>query len=297
MKILITGCLGQLGTELRTCFERGYTKLGVPDILKKTNEIYAVDINELDISDFSAVIELFNTQHFDAVINCAAYTDVNGCEYNRDTAFKANALGPRNLAIAADKTGAKLIHISTDYVFSGVGNSPHIEWDKCDPQNVYGKSKLLGEQYVREFCRKYFIVRTSWLYSRTGKNFVKTMLKINREKGMCRVVSDQYGNPTNVADLAHHILKLLETEQYGIYHGTGNDVCSWFEFAEKIVELAGIRSDVQPCSSEEYPSPAQRPAYSALDNMMFRNTVGDEFRGWEEALADFFSDGGFEKEI
>lgn len=293
MKILITGCGGQLGTELCQCFERGYTELGVPEILKKTNEICAVDLNELDISDLGAVTELMNSERFDAVINCAAYTDVNGCEADHDTAFKANAIGPRNLALMAERIGAKLIHISTDYVFSGNGNVPYTEWDKCGPQCVYGKSKWLGEQYVRNFCRKYFIVRTAWLYGKTGKNFVKTMLKINRENGMCRVVNDQFGNPTNAADLAHHILKLLETEQYGIYHGTGNGVCSWFEFAEKIVELSGIKSDVQPCSTAEYPAPAKRPAYSALDNMMFRNTVGDEFRSWDKALESFFSGGEF----
>lgn len=288
MKILITGSGGQLGTELCGCFERGFTELGVPDILKKKNEIFAADIGELDISDLVAVTKLMNEQRFDAVINCAAYTNVNGCETNRDTAFGANALGPRNLAIASDKIGAKLIHISTDYVFSGSGDSPYTEWDKCDPQSVYGKSKLLGEQYVQTLCRKYFIVRTAWLYGKTGNNFVKTMLRINREKGECRVVDDQFGNPTNAADLAHHIIKLLETEQYGIYHGTGNGICSWFEFAKKIVELAEIKSEVMPCSTEEYPAPAKRPAFSALDNMMFRNTVGDEFRSWDKALESFF---------
>lgn len=290
MRILITGCGGQLGTELCGCFERGTTELGVPDILKKKNEIFAVDIDELDISDLAAVTKLMNEQRFDAVINCAAYTNVNGCETNRDTAFGANALGPRNLAIASDKIGAKLIHISTDYVFSGSSDSPYTEWDKCDPQSVYGKSKLLGEQFVRSLCRRYFIIRTAWLYGKTGNNFVKTMLKINREKGECSVVNDQFGNPTNAADLAHHIIKLLETEQYGIYHGTGNGVCSWFEFAKKIVELAGINSSVIPCTTKEYPTPAKRPAFSALDNMMFRNTIGDEFRNWDKALESFLND-------
>lgn len=290
MKILITGCGGQLGTELCLCFERGFTELGKPDILKKKNEIFAADIDELDISDLAAVTEFIAAQRFDAIINCAACTNVNGCETNRDAAFKANALGPRNLAIAADIIGARLIHLSTDYVFSGNSNTPYVEWDICGPQSVYGKSKLLGEQYVQSLCRKYFIVRTAWLYGKTGNNFVKTMLKINRENGECKVVSDQFGNPTNAADLAHHILKLLDTEQYGIYHGTGNGICSWYEFACKIVELAGISSDVKPCSTEEYPTPAKRPAFSAMDNMMFRNTVGDEFRSWDKALENFFDD-------
>lgn len=292
MKILITGCKGQLGSELCKCFERGYTELGTPNVLKDKNEITAVDIDKLDISDLSALQELFKSEKFDAVINCAAYTNVNGCETEKDTAFKANALGPRNLAIAAEKTGAKLIHISTDYVFKGNGTIPYTEWDKCDPQSAYGRSKWLGEQYVQQFCSRYFIVRTAWLYGYVGNNFVKTMVKINREKGSCKVVNDQFGNPTNAADLAHHILKLLDTEQYGIYHGTGNGECSWYEFTKKIVELAGIRSEVMPCTTEEYPTPAKRPAYSSLDNMMFRCTVGNEFREWEKALESFFNNKG-----
>lgn len=288
MKILITGARGQLGSELCRCFERGFTELGTPEILKHDNEITAVDMDELDISDKNAVEELFSEKCFDAVINCAAYTNVNGCETEPDTAFRANSIGPLNLAMSAEKIGAELVHISTDYVFSGDGNTPYREWDNVCPQSVYGKSKLLGEQYVREHCRRYYIVRTAWLYGYTGNNFVKTMIRINREKGGCRVVNDQFGSPTNAADLAHHLLKLLGSERYGIYHGTGNGVCSWFDFACKIVELAGITSDVQPCTTEEYPTPARRPAYSALENMMFKNTVGDEFRDWQTALKCFF---------
>ncbi len=288
MKILVTGASGQLGSELCRCFERGYTEIGTPEILKKNNEITALDLPEFDISDIEKVRALFENKKFDVIINCAAFTNVNLCETERDAAFKANAVGPRNLAVEAEKIGAKLIHVSTDYVFSGDGKTPYTEWEICAPQSVYGKSKLLGEQYVQQFCKRYFIVRTAWLYGYTGKNFVKTMLKINREKGACKVVNDQFGNPTNAADLAHHILKLPDTEQYGIYHGTGNGVCSWYDFTRKICELAGIKSDVSPCSTAEYPTPAKRPAYSALENMMLKNTVGDEFRDWETALKSFF---------
>lgn len=292
MKILVTGARGQLGSELCRCFERGYTELGTPDVLKQNNEITAVDIEELDISDKDAVERLFSEKRFDAVINCAAYTNVNACETEQDMAFRANSIGPANLAGAAEKFGAELVHISTDYVFAGDGSSPYREWDICAPQSVYGKSKLLGEQYVREQCRRYYIVRTAWLYGYTGGNFVKTMIRINREKGECRVVNDQLGNPTNAADLAHHVLKLIGSGRYGVYHGTGNGVCSWYEFAKKIVEFAGIVSDVKPCSTEEYPTTAKRPAYSALENMMFKNTVGDEFRDWQTALKVFFDNGG-----
>ena len=287
MKILITGGRGQLGTELAKCFERGYTELGTPGVLKEKNEVRLIDIDELDISDIAAVKSLFEKERYDAVINCAAYTNVNKCETERELAFKANALGPRNLAIAAEEIGAKLIHVSTDYVFEGEGSTPYVEWDICNPQSVYGKTKYLGEEYVKEFSKKYFIVRTAWLYGYYGANFVKTMRKIATEKGACKVVCDQRGNPTNAADLAHHILKLVTTEEYGIYHGTGEGECSWYEFTKKIVEFSGIDATVSPCTTEEYPTPAKRPSYSSLDNMMFKTTVGNEFRAWEDALLCF----------
>jgi dTDP-4-dehydrorhamnose reductase len=213
---------------------------------------------------------------------------VNLCETEQQAAFRANALGPRNLALAAEKTGAKLLHVSTDYVFSGDGSRPYAEWEQPCPQSVYGKTKYLGEEYVKQFCSRYFIVRTAWLYGYTGGNFVKTMLRIAREKGSCRVVNDQRGNPTNAADLAHHLLKLLTTEEYGVYHATGNGECSWYEFTRKILEYAKIPAEVSPCTTAEYPTPAKRPAYSALDHAMLRATVGDEFRPWEDALRAFF---------
>lgn len=290
MKILVTGAKGQLGTEIRLCFERGYTELGTPDILKCENEVDYVDIDTLDISSLEAVREIFKSGKYDAVINCAAYTNVNLAEGDgRDDAFKANAIGPRNLAIVCAENDAKLIHVSTDYVFAGDGSRPYVEYDVCAPQGVYGGTKLLGEQYIRELCPKYFIVRTAWLYGYHGKNFVKTMMNIAREKGACRVVCDQRGNPTNACDLAHHLLKLITTEEYGVYHGTGNGECSWYEFTQKIVEYAKIDAVVSPCTSEEFPSPVKRPAYSSLDNMMLRATVGDEFRHWQDALKAFMA--------
>ena len=287
MKILITGAMGQLGTEISKCFERGFTELGTPDVLKEKNEIRLIDIDELDISDVSAVTELVSREKYDAIINCAAYTNVNKCETERALAFKANAIGPRNLAIAAERIGAKLVHISTDYVFAGDGKTPYVEWDLCNPQSVYGKTKYLGEEYVKQFSTRYFIVRTAWLYGYYGGNFVKTMRKIATEKGACKVVSDQRGNPTNAADLAHHVLKLLTTEEYGVYHGTGTGECSWYEFTKKIIEYSKIDATVSPCTTEEFPTPAKRPAYSSLENMMFKTTVGDEFRPWESALECF----------
>ena len=290
MKILITGAKGQLGREIAACFERGYTELGCPEVLKNKNELRLIDIDEIDISKADEVNALFDSERFDAVINCAAFTNVNLCETERELAFRANAIGPRNLAIAAERVGAKIIHVSTDYVFAGDGTSPYVEWDICAPKSVYGSTKYLGEEYIKQFSTKYFIVRTAWLYGYYGNNFVKTMMKIAREKGACRVVCDQRGNPTNAADLAHHILKLLTTEEYGVYHGTGEGECSWYEFTKEIVSLAGIDATVTPCTTEEYPTPAKRPAYSSLDNMMFRATVGNEFRPWQEALAAFIKE-------
>ena len=288
MKILITGRNGQLGTEVYKCFERGYTELGIPEVLKENNEVTGIDVDELDITDLKAVSKLFESEKYDAVINCAAYTNVNMCETEKLSAFKVNAIGPRNLAICCEKTGAKLIHVSTDYVFPGNGTKPYVECDVCAPQSVYGSTKYLGEKYVQQFCSHYFIVRTAWLYGYYGNNFVKTMMRIAKEKGAAKVVDDQRGNPTNAADLAHHLLKLLNTEEYGIYHGTGNGECSWYEFTKKIMEFASINAEITPCTTEEYPTPAKRPAYSSLDNMMFKATVGDEFRDWEDALKNFF---------
>ena len=290
MNILIIGAKGQLGRELSDCFARGYTAIGVPEILKEEHKIIAADIDDVDIADLAALRAFANDKKIDVIFNCAAYTDVPGCESNVETAMRANAFGPRNLAILAEEKGAKLVHVSTDYVFGGDAEKPYIEWDIKNPQSVYGMSKHLGEEYIREQTGRYFIVRTSWLYSKYGKNFVKTMLRIAEEKGACRVVSDQRGNPTYAGDLAHHMLKLATTEHYGIYHGTGNGICSWYELTKKLVELAGIPATVSPCTSAEFPSPVKRPAYSALDNAALRATVGDEFRPWEDALAAFLKE-------
>lgn len=288
MNILITGGNGQLGTELAVALENQASELGaIPDCYQSAH-VVSVDVDQLDITDQKAVQDFVNDGAFGLIFNCAAYTNVDACEANRDDAFRVNALGARNLAIAAQNIGAKLVHVSTDYVFAGDGTQPYVEWDLCNPQSVYGASKLLGEQYVRDFCSRYFIVRTSWLYGYVGGNFVKTMLRLGRERGAITVVNDQRGNPTNAADLAHHILKLGASEQYGVYHCTGNGECSWYDFACKIIEYAGIDAKVSPCTSEEYaknrPDTAKRPAYSSLEHCMLRNTVGDEMRPWQEAL-------------
>lgn len=287
MNILITGCNGQLGAELTKILSSGDSELGSIPICYKNSGVTSVDIDTFDISNINAVTDFFSNQSFDIIINCAAMTNVDACETNFETAMKANAVGPRNLAQAAAKSDCKLVHVSTDYVFSGNSDRPYREWDIPAPNTVYGKSKLLGEQYVTQVCPKAFIVRTSWLYGYTGNNFVKTIIRLAREKGNVKVVVDQRGNPTNAADLAHHILRIAASEYYGIYHCTGEGECSWFDFASEIVRLSGIPCEVSPCTTAEFPRPARRPAYSSLDNLMLRCTVGDEIRHWKEAIACF----------
>ena len=261
MKIIVTGCKGQLGTELLKQLQEGRSELGpIPEKLLNATVI-PVDLPELDISNYRMVDEFVRRNRPDIIINCAAYTNVDGCEVHHDDAFKANALGPRNLAQAAEKTGARLVHVST--------------------------------KYVERFCHRHFIVRTAWLYSYYGKNFVKTIVNAGKKFGKLEVVNDQCGNPTNAADLAHEILQLCVTHEYGLYHCTGEGICSWYDFAAEIIRLSGVDATVAPCTSEEYkakhPDSADRPKWSALDNRMLRCTVGNDVRDWKDALACFFA--------
>jgi dTDP-4-dehydrorhamnose reductase len=287
MKILITGSKGQLGNELKDIINKGYSEIGKVSECIKNSQVFDFDVDKLDITDLKSVKNVLNTIKPDVVINCAAATNVDGCESDEDFAFKVNALGPRNLAMVCEEIGAKLVQVSTDYVFSGIGEKPLTEYDLTAPYSVYGKTKLLGENYVREFCSKYYIVRTAWLYGYVGHNFVYTMRRLGKEKDSINVVNDQIGNPTHANDLAYHILKLIETDEYGIYHCTGKGECSWYDFAKMIIELSNEECIVNPCTSEEYKTPAKRPEYSSLDNMMLRNTVGDEMRNWQDAIKSF----------
>ena len=291
MKILVTGGNGQLGNELKSILTTGAAEIAKCPIDNTKVETIYTDADELDITNLEQVKEMVLNEKPDVIINCAAFTNVDGCESNQDAAFKVNALGPRNLAIAAEMIGAKLVHVSTDYVFPGVGTVPLKEFDATNPVSTYGTTKLLGEEYVREFCSKYYIVRTAWLYGYVGKNFVYTMMRLAKANDKITVVNDQRGNPTNANDLAYHILKLIATDEYGVYHCTANGECSWFDFASKIIEMSGEDCKVEPCTSEEYaamyPNSAKRPEYSSLDNMMLRCTVGDEMRNWQDAIETF----------
>jgi len=294
MKILITGCKGQLGTEIQKQLRLGYSEIGpIPESLQNA-EIVAVDLPEVDISKLEPTLAYIEEVAPDVVVNCAAFTNVDGCETMHDVAFQANAVGPRNLAMACEKIGAKLVHVSTDYVFSGRENGgiPLDEADTPNPISAYGSTKVQGGRYVQQFCSRFFIVRTAWLYSYYGKNFVKTIYNAGKKFGKLEVVNDQLGNPTNAVDLAHVLLQLAATQEYGIYHCTGEGICSWYDFAAAIIAGGKVDATVAPCTSPEYkakhPESADRPAWSALDNRMLRCTIGNPVRPWQEALEVFF---------
>lgn len=275
-KIIVTGCNGQLGRALNQVYA-GSTEI----------ECVNTDVAELDITDIDAVMKLVREVRPYAIVNCAAHTNVNACESQVDAAYRINAIGPRNLSIAASEVGAKLMQVSTDYVFPGENRTmPYTEFDAVGPQSVYGASKLAGENFVRDFARNYFIVRTAWLYG-DGNNFVKTMLKLAETNDTVSVVMDQVGTPTSAMELAKAIAYLLPTENYGTFHGTCEGDCSWADFAEEIFRLAGKDTKVKRITTAEYPTPAKRPAYSILDNYMLRLTTDFRFADWHDALVEY----------
>ena len=253
-KIMVTGCNGQLGRAIN----KEYAKDDVEFI--NTDVAEGEGVISLDITDVDAVLALAEKARPDVIINCAAHTNVDACETQWDLAYRINAIGPRNLSIAASKYDIKLIHVSTDYVFPGTSPKPLTEFDAVDPISAYGKTKLEGENFVKEFAPKHFIFRTAWLYG-DGKNFVKTMLKLSESHDVITVVSDQFGSPTSAAELAKMIHFLEPTENYGTYHATCEGQCSWADFAVEIFKKAGKDTVVKYVTTEEYNSPAKRPAY------------------------------------
>lgn len=279
-KIIVTGCNGQLGRAINK-------------ELSGNSELTFVntDVGELDITNIDKVLELARKVKPYAIINCAAHTAVDACETDVDNAYRINAIGPRNLSIAATETKAKMIHISTDYVFDGRGTRPYLEFDTPNPQGVYGASKLAGENMVKEFAEHYFILRTAWLYG-DGKNFAKTMLRLSETNDKVRVVNDQFGSPTSTKELAAAIASLLFSENYGLFHATCEGSCSWADFAAEIFRLAGKHTQVEGISSEEYIASATgtvapRPAYSILENYLFKLTGGYSFADWHDAIAEY----------
>ncbi|HOO78918.1 MAG TPA: dTDP-4-dehydrorhamnose reductase [Lachnospiraceae bacterium] len=282
-KIIVTGCNGQLGKAINQVYA-GSTEY----------QLINTDVAELDITDVEAVLAFAEKEAPYAIINCAAHTNVNACETQRELAYRINAIGPRNLSIAAKRNHARLVHISTDYVFPGNGTRPYSEFDSVGPMSMYGSTKLAGERFVEQFAENYFIIRTAWLYG-DGKNFVKTMLKLSETNDSIGVVDDQIGSPTSALELARAIYALLPTNNFGLFHGTCEGICSWADFTEEIFSLAGRTTKVEHISTREYdtrfPGSAPRPAYSVLDNEMFRLTSEIQFKDWKDALKEYMDSG------
>ena len=280
MKILVTGSNGQLGNEMRIVSEN-----------LKQHTFFFTDVAELDITDSAAVNEFFKQNAPDIVVNCAAYTDVNRAESDLDKAELINATAPKVLADACRTSGAKFIHVSTDYVFDGTAHLPYKETDKENPVSAYGTTKYHGEQNIVASGCRYVIIRTCWLYSSFGKNFVKTMASLGATKEELGVVFDQVGTPTYAADLAQAIAAIItKTEQGdknfvdGIYHFSDEGVCSWYDFTVAIMGLYNLKCRIKPLHTEEYPTPANRPAYSVLDKTKIKTTFGIYIPHWYESL-------------
>ena len=278
MNILVTGANGQLGNCMRNA-------------AKRSNDTYIfTDVAELDITDAVAVAKTVKDNNIDVIVNCAAYTNVDKAETDVAFAEKLNAIAVDNLARAIKETDGTLIHISTDYVFGGSqGNTPRTETEPVNPTGVYGLTKLHGEQALEMSGCKALIFRTAWLYSEYGKNFVKTMLNLTSTKPELMVVFDQVGTPTYAQDLADAIFDIIENRKFegneGIYHYSNEGVCSWFDFTKAIAEIAGNNAcDIQPCHSDEFPSPVVRPSYSVLDKTKFKNTFGLRVPYWTDSL-------------
>jgi dTDP-4-dehydrorhamnose reductase len=287
-KILVTGANGQLGRAIRKEYEQDEVQFVNTDVI----EAEGVDVT-LDITSIDAVMALVVKEKPDVIINCAAHTNVDKCEQEWDLAYKINAIGPRNLSIAATEVGAKMIHVSTDYVFEGNGTRPYTEFDDPNPISAYGKTKLEGERFVKQFAKKHFILRTAWLYG-DGKNFVKTMLRLSETHDEISVVCDQVGSPTSASELAKMIHYLEPTDNYGLFHATCEGNTNWAEFTEEIFRLAGKKTKVNHVTSEQYaqmnPASAKRPAFSILENYMIKLTSDFMMADWHDAIAEYMKE-------
>ena len=280
-KILVTGCNGQLGRAIRKEYEKENVEFINTDVVEGEGVV------SLDITNIDAVLSLTRETKPDVIINCAAHTNVDKCEEQWDLAYKINAIGPRNLSIAATELDAKMMHVSTDYVFEGNGSRPYTEFDTPNPVSAYGKTKLEGENFVKQFAQKYFILRTAWLYG-DGKNFVKTMLALAENHDELNVVCDQVGSPTSAVELAKMIHYLEGTENYGLFHATCEGDTNWADFTEEIFKKTGKTTKVNHVTSKQYkemnPASADRPAYSILENYMIKLTSDYRMADWHDAL-------------
>ena len=276
MRVAITGGAGQLGSDL-VCE------------LSEEFEIVSVDIPDFDITNLDATIQYLRRVKPTVVIHCAAFTDVDACEIEVDKAYLVNGIGARNVAIAARKVDARIVYISTDYVFDGEKVGPYREYDCPNPKTVYGATKLMGERFVTQQTHAHFILRIAWLYGRTGHNFVKTISRSAKTRDELRVVNDQHGTPTWAVDVARQVQRLLQTEAYGTYHATSQGSCTWFEFATALLEEAGIDVPIVPVTTAEFPRPAPRPKNSVLDNFLLRIQGMDIMPTWQDALKEFMT--------
>lgn len=272
MKIIVTGAKGQLGTDV------------VSELAARGSEYISVDLPELDITDSAAVESFVSESGADAVIHCAAFTNVDIAETDKETCRRVNVEGTLNIARSCAKHDIKMLYISTDYVFSGEGDTPFETDSPTAPCNYYGVSKLEGEKAVSENCKKYFIVRISWVFGENGKNFVKTMLRLSEDREEITVVNDQIGSPTYTKDLSRLLCDMIITDKYGVYHATNEGFCSWAEFAAKIMELSGAKTRIIPVTSSEYKSVAKRPANSRLSKASIDINGFERLPHWNDAL-------------
>lgn len=277
MKVVVTGAGGQLGVDLVS-------------ILRQKHEVFGLNRHQLDVANNDECDRVITSIQPDVIIHCAAYTAVDLAETRTDQAYLVNGIGTRNIAAVADKVGARVCYISTDYVFDGTNTIPYKEYDQTNPLSVYGKSKRDGEQFVQALCSKYYIVRTSWMFGLHGNNFVKTMLELSNDNQSIRVVDDQYGSPTYTLDLSYFVLELIASEKYGIYHATNSGHCSRYEFATAIFEEYGKLPRLESCATSDLPGIAPRPRYSVLDNTSIRINGFNQLRHWREALSDFIKE-------
>lgn len=267
MKVVVTGANGMLGQDLCPILEdEGY-------------EVLETDIHNLDITDKNSVKNFLLKEKPDIVIHCAAYTDVNNAEYELEKARFINSYGTENIAKGCAEINAMIVYLSTDYVFDGKSTSPYLTTDKPNPINNYGLTKFEGEEAIKKYCKKYYIVRTSWLYGIHGSNFVEKMISLQNEPEL-KVVDDQIGCPTWTVELANGIIKLLETEEYGIHHICGSGSTSWYNFAKEIFSQMNLKVNLKPCKTKDYPTPAKRPNFSVLDNSKI-------CKNWKSALKSY----------
>ncbi len=278
MRIIVTGVGGQLGTDV------------VKELEQQKHQVLGVGHKELDITDESKVKEVLDGFKPEAIIHCAAYTAVDAAEEDTETAFRVNVLGTRYLAQGCQKHNAKLIYISTDYVFSGDGDQPWEVTDSLAPCNQYGKTKMLGEKEVMGQINSYFIVRTSWVIGATGKNFVKTMLTLGRTREEISVVNDQYGSPTFTKDLARLLAQMVVTKKYGIYHACNQGCCTWYELAKKVFELTEIPIHLKAITSDDYPMKAIRPKNSRLSMQALKDNGFQLLPNWEVSLKEYLNE-------